>query len=269
MGVLNITPDSFSDGGDYLEIDKAVDRAKEMIIEGVDIVDVGGESTRPGAQEVSVDEEIRRVIPVIKAIRLGIGSTIRISIDTNKAKVAQMALEAGANMVNSLGGFTFEREMIKVVKSHNCPIVIYHIKGTPRTMQQGEIIYEDIIREIAEFFNQQINFGLQNGLQKNQFILDPGIGFGKTVEQNVEIIKRLREFLPFGLPIMVGVSRKSHLGKILQEKLQLVEIPTPTERIEASLAETAVAVLNGATLVRTHDVLATKKFLTIVEEFTE
>lgn len=265
MGILNITPDSFSDGGDYLEISNALGRVREMIDEGADIIDIGGESTRPGATPVSADEEIKRVIPVIEAIRSKVSPTIQISIDTNKSEVAQSALAAGASMVNSMGGFTFDSKLLNVVNKYHCPIAIYHIKGTPLTMQHGEIVYDNLIEEIKNFFYQQIDLGVKNGLERNQFILDPGIGFGKTVEQNIEIIERLNDYLSFKLPIMVGVSRKSHLAKILQDKLKLTT--TPTERIEGALAETAVAVWNGATIIRTHDILATKKFLTVFEEF--
>ncbi len=269
MGILNITPDSFSDGGEYYDTQKAVERAKEMIAEGVDIIDIGGESTRPGAEAVTAEEEIKRVVPVIKAIRYDLDSDIQISIDTYKSQVAIAALSAGATIVNSLGGFTFDKKLVDVVKEYDCRIIVYHIKGEPRTMQKGEIVYKDVVGDISEFFKQQIDLGIKNGLRKDQFILDPGIGFGKTVEQNIEIIKRLKEFRSFELPILVGVSRKSHLGKLLQTKLQLKELPYPTERLEASLAEAAVAVLNGASIVRTHDILTTRKFLSVIDEFIE
>ncbi len=269
MGILNITPDSFSDGGEYYDTQKAVERAKEMITEEVDIIDIGGESTRPGAEAVTAEEEIKRVVPVIKAIRYDLDSDIQISIDTYKSQVAIAALSAGATIVNSLGGFTFDKKLVDVVKEYDCRIIVYHIKGEPRTMQKGEIVYKDVVGDISEFFKQQIDLGIKNGLRKDQFILDPGIGFGKTVEQNIEIIKRLKEFQSLELPVLIGVSRKSHLGKLLQTKLELKELPYPTERLEASLAETAVAVLNGASIVRTHDILTTRKFLSVIDEFIE
>lgn len=265
MGILNVTPDSFSDGGLFNNVDTATKHAESMIKDGANIIDVGGESTRPGAQPVSIEEEISRVVPVITAIRKQFNDKFLISIDTNKSQVAQAALDVGADIINSLGGFMFDKELISVAKKHKCPVVIYHIKGEPRTMQQGEIIYKDVINDITEFFNKQINLGLQNGLKKEQFILDPGIGFGKTVEQNIEVIKRLSEFKKLSLPILVGVSRKSHLGIILKEALKLGEIPSLKERIEAALAETAIAVLNGANIIRTHDVLTTKKFLAVID----
>jgi dihydropteroate synthase len=237
-----------------------------MLEEGAAIIDIGGESTRPGSEAVSVEEEIRRVIPVIQAIKKELGE-VTLSIDTWKHEVAEAALEAGCSIVNSLGGFSFDLKLAEVVAKHHCRIMLYHIKGTPKTMQQGQIHYDDVIKEISEFFAEQIAIGEKHGIQKDRYILDPGIGFGKSVEQNVEIIKRLGEFGSFALPIAIGVSRKSHLGMILQSELNLEQAPAPTERLEAGLAETAVAVLNGASIVRTHDVKETKKFLAVLERF--
>ncbi len=267
MGILNITPDSFSDGGTYFNaVETAVARAGDMLSEGADIIDVGGESTRPGARGVSAQEELDRVLPVIKKLRQTFGSSIIISIDTNKAAVAEEALRSGAQMVNSLGGFAFDPSLAKVVAVHECPIVIYHIKGEPRTMQKGVIRYTNVVREISGFFERQMKIGAQAGIKKAQYILDPGIGFGKSVRHNLTIIKEFRKFSVFHLPLLIGVSRKSHLGVILQKKLGLATPPPAGERIEASLAETAVAVLGGARIVRTHDVLATKKFLAVLDE---
>lgn len=264
MGILNITPDSFSDGGLYLSLDKAVKRVEQMTEGGADIIDVGGESTRPGAKSISIDEELRRVIPVIKKIRERF-SNIPISIDTYKSKVAEKALGSGANIVNSLGGFLFDKKLADIITRFKCKIIIYHIKGEPRSMQKGEIKYKDVISDIKNFFEKQIAFGISKGIKKERFIIDPGIGFGKNVSQNLEIIKRLNEFKALNLPVAIGVSRKSHLGKILQDELKLHTLPSPTQRLEASLAETAIAVLNGASIVRTHDALETKKFLTIID----
>lgn len=264
MGILNITPDSFSDGGLYLSLDKAIKRAEEIVEEGADIIDVGGESTRPGAESISIDEELKRVIPIIKKIREKF-SNIPISIDTYKSEVAEKALESGANIVNSLGGFLFDKKLAEVIAKCQCPIIIYHIKGEPRSMQKGEIKYKDVISDIKKFFEEQISFGIFKGVKRKQFIIDPGIGFGKNVEQNLGVIKRLNEFKSLNLPIAIGISRKSHLGKILQDELKLPTLPLPTQRLEASLAETAVAVLNGANIVRTHDVLMAKKFLTVID----
>lgn len=264
MGILNITPDSFSDGGLYLSLDKAIKRAEEIVEEGADIIDVGGESTRPGAESISIDEELKRVTPVIKKIKEKFPN-IPISIDTYKSEVAGKALESGANIVNSLGGFLFDKKLADIIAKFKCKIIIYHIKGEPRSMQEGEIKYKDVVSDIKKFFEKQIAFGVSKGVKRDRFIIDPGIGFGKSVSQNLEIIKRLNEFKVLNLPITIGVSRKSHLGKIFQDELKLPTLPSPTQRLEASLAETAIAVLNGASIVRTHDVLETKKFLTLID----
>ena len=264
MGVLNVTPDSFSDGGLYIDQRKAVKRALQMVSEGADMIDIGGESTRPGSKSVSEDEELQRVLPVIKTIRKKLPDT-RLSIDTYHAEIAKKAIAAGATIVNSLGGFLFDPKLADVVADASCPIIIYHIKGKPKTMQKGEIVYKDVIGDKKKFFAEQTAFGVAKGIKREQFLLDPGIGFGKKVEQNLEIIKRLSEFQALGLPIVIGVSRKSHLGIVLKEALHFKDIPQPSERLEASLAETAIAVLHGASIVRTHDVLQTKRFLTVLD----
>ncbi len=265
MGILNVTPDSFSDGGLYFDdVAKAVARVEQMIEEGVDIIDIGGESTRPGSAPISPEEELKRIIPVVGTVRKKLGDKIMLSIDTYKSSVAREALQEGAHMINSLGGFMFDNTLADVVAEFDCPIVIYHIKGEPRTMQ-ASIVYKDIIDEIVVFFQKQIYFGLSKGMKRAQFILDPGIGFGKTLENNLEVIRRLHEFQKLDLPLLISVSRKGHLGKLLQKRLGLPQMPDASERLEASLAETAVAVLKGASIVRTHDVLPTKKFLTVLD----
>lgn len=266
MGILNVTPDSFSDGGLYFDLDKAVNRAEEMIKGRADIIDVGGESTRPGSSPIYLEEELRRTIPVIGEIRKRFGASIIISIDTFKAKVASEALRAGASMVNSLGGFKFDEKLAEVIVKYKCPIILYHIKGRPRTMQKGKIIYKDVVLEIKKFFEEQIKFGLSKGIKVKQFLIDPGIGFGKNLDQNLEIIKRLSEFQALNLPITIGVSRKSHLGQLLQEELKFLKPVSSNERLEASLAETAIAVLNGAKIIRTHDVFQAKKFLAVLDK---
>jgi len=264
MGILNITPDSFSDGGEfYNSTQKAVKRAGQMLATGADIIDIGGESTRPGAETVDVKEEVKRVIPVIKAIKKKFPKAV-LSIDTWKHEVAREAIKAGCTIINSLGGFTFDGKLVNIVVQSDCQIIIYHIKGTPETMQKGHISYTNVVKEITHFFAEQIKIGKKNGIKKEKFILDPGIGFGKTVKQNGEIIKKLKVFEKFKLPIAIGISRKSYLGKMLKEEIGIET--TPTERLEAGLAATAVAVMNGATIIRTHDVLETKKFLTVFEK---
>jgi len=266
MGILNVTPDSFSDGGLYFDdVAKAVARVEQMIEEGADIIDIGGESTRPGSAPISPEEELKRIIPIIGAVRKKLENKIILSIDTYKSSVAREALQEGAHMINSLGGFTFDNKLADVVAEFDCPIAIYHIKGVPQTMQKGSIIYKDVIDEIVVFFQKEIYFGLSRGMKREQFILDPGIGFGKTLENNLEIIKRLHEFQKLDLPLLISASRKSHLGKLLQERLGLPQLPDASERLEASLAEIAVAVLHGASIVRTHDVLPTVKFLTVLD----
>ena len=266
VGTLNVTPDSFYDGGRFFpDVKKAVARVGEILAEGADMVDIGGESTRPGSAPVSADEEISRVIPVIRAVREKLGPKPVVSIDTYKSSVARAALDTGADMINSLGGTLFDLAMAGVAAEYGCPIVIYHIRGNPRTMQEGEIVYRDVIGDIKEFFEAQIAVLEKAGVRMEQIILDPGIGFGKTVEQNFEIARRLGEFKPLGRPIMIGVSRKSHLGLILQKRLGLTSPVPAEERLEASLAETAIAVLNGAGMVRVHDVWETRKFLAVID----
>lgn len=266
MGILNVTPDSFSDGGLYFDdIPKAVARVDKMIEEGADIIDIGGESTRPGSTSISPEEELKRILPIVDAVRNKLDDKIVLSVDTCKSSVAKAVLQAGAHMINSLGGFSLDNTLIDVIALFDCPIVIYHTKGIPPTELPEFTVYKDIIDEIMVFFQQQIFRGLSYGLTREQFILDPGIGFGKTLEQNIKIIRRLQEFAQLHLPLLVGVSRKGHLGNILQQKLALAHRPDVTERLEASLAETAVAVLNGASIVRTHDVLPTVKFLAVLD----
>lgn len=267
MGVLNVTPDSFSDGGLYYKnVKKSVEKAIQMYQEGADIIDVGGESTRPFAERVSEEEELRRVIPVIKGIKSSIPQNCFISIDTYKEKVARKAIEAGADMINTLSGESYGSTIFNVAREYGCPIILYYIRGTPVTMQKGKIAYKDVVEDIIKHFKRQIELGISKGLNREQFLIDPGIGFGKTVEQNLEIVKKLSEFKSLRLPIVIGVSRKSHLGIILKDELKLSIVPSPAERLEASLAETAVAVLNGASVIRTHDVLQTKKFLAVLDK---
>lgn len=264
MGILNITPDSFSDGGFYFNSEDAVKRAEQMLAEGADVIDIGGESTRPGSERISAQEEIKRVIPVIKAIKKKFPNAT-LSIDTYKYEVAEEAEKNGCTIINSLGGFSRDGNLVNIVAKSNCKIVIYHIKGEPATMQKGQIMYADVVKEISTFFKDQIKIGKKHGIKKDRFILDPGIGFGKTLSQNIEIIKNLKAFNTFQLPILIGVSRKSHLGMILKDELGIES--APLERLEGALAETAIAVQKGATIVRTHDILQTKKFLTVFEKF--
>ncbi len=244
MGILNVTPDSFYDGGRYAQTEAAVRRALQMVEEGADVLDIGGESTRPGSQPVPEEEELRRVLPVIEAVRER--TDVPISIDTTKSRVAEQALQAGACMVNDISGLGFDPRMAEVVARHGALCCIMHIQGTPQTMQQNPQ-YEDVVRDISCYFEERLALAERAGIPRENIWLDPGIGFGKTVEHNLEILRRLREFTAFGLPILIGTSRKSFIGKILGN------LP-PEERLEGTGATVAIAIMNGANAVRVHDV---------------
>lgn len=246
MGILNVTPDSFSDGGAYLNTDKAVERGLRMPKEGADIIDIGGESTRPGSEPVSTEEEIRRTVPVIKALAKKV--RIPISIDTYKAEVAKAALEAGASMVNDISGLRLDTDMPKVVAEYDVPVVMMHIKGNPKTMQENPF-YEALIPEIIDYLRISIRLALKFGIKEDRIILDPGIGFGKTLEHNLEILNNLPLFTQLQKPIMVGVSRKAFIGKLLGNI-------APHERLEGTAAAVAVSIIKGANIVRVHDVKA-------------
>ncbi len=234
-----------------------------MLNDGARIIDVGGESTRPGAKPVPEEEEMERVIPVIEKLRKELGDNFFISIDTYKSKVSEEAIKAGANMVNDISGMSFDPEMASVVAKYDVPVIVNHIKGTPENMQQDPY-YNDVMEEVISFLENQIQYGMEKGIRKDRFIVDPGIGFGKKVEHNVEILKRLKELKVLGVPVLVGLSRKSFIGSILKNFLGKSEYP-PAERLNGTLAATAVAVLNGAHIVRTHDVKETAEFLTVLD----
>lgn len=242
MGILNVTPDSFSDGGHYFDRKAAVVHAIKMIDEGADIIDIGGESTRPGSDPVPEDEELNRVIPVIEKI-LSEKPDALISIDTTKHKVADEALKHGASIVNDISGLTFDPETLSVVKEHDASLIIMHIKGTPKNMQKDPV-YKNMIEEIYDFLDLQSRKAKEAGI-KNIFI-DPGIGFGKKISDNFEIIKRLADFKSLGYPIVIGVSRKSFIGKTLNLEV--------SERDHATALVESAAVMNGAKLIRTHNV---------------
>lgn len=244
MGILNVTPDSFSDGGMYFNKSAAVRRAIQMVEEGADIIDIGGESTRPGSEKVPVEEELRRTIPVIKAVAKEVA--VPLSIDTYKAEVAKKALDAGASLVNDISGLRFDPEMPKTVSLYGVPVVIMHIKGTPGDMQKNPA-YEALIPEIMDYLRAGIRLALEAGIQEDRIIIDPGIGFGKTFSHNLEIINNLREFTLLEKPILIGPSRKAFVGKILRD------VP-PGERLEGTAAAVAISIINGANIVRVHDV---------------
>ena len=255
MGILNMTPDSFSDGGQFKSHNKAIDHALKMVEEGANIIDIGGESTRPGAEAVQLEEELSRTIPIIEAVRLK--SDCLISIDTYKSKVAKAALDAGADMVNDISGLTFDHNMASLVAKRNVPVIIMHIKGKPGDMQKNPN-YDNLIKEIKAFFEVQIAIAKKAGIDSGNIILDPGIGFGKRLEDNFEIIRELGQISTMGYPVLLGPSRKSFIGFTLDLPIE--------ERIEGTLASITAGVINGARIVRVHDIRATRRTLTITEK---
>jgi dihydropteroate synthase len=254
MGVLNITPDSFSDGGLFFDREKAISHGLKMVEEGADIIDIGGESTRPGSKPLQLEEELRRVIPVIKSIVAKVD--VPISIDTYKSVVAQKAIEAGAEIINDISGLNFDPDLAKVASKEDIPLVLMHIRGTPETMQKN-IHYDSLFSEILQYLKDSIQRAESAGLDPCQVIIDPGIGFGKTVEDNLSIIKNLFEFRVLGKPILLGTSRKIFIGKILNAEVE--------ERLEGTLSSIAVGVLNGANIIRCHDVLQAKRAIAVAD----
>jgi dihydropteroate synthase len=258
MGVLNVTPDSFFDGGNYATREKAIDHALRMAEDGADIIDVGGESSRPFSTPVSTDEELKRVVPVVEGIRESL--SIPISVDTCKSKVAREACLAGADIVNDISGLMHDPEMADTVSTFKVKVVIMHMKGMPETMQVSPHYY-DVIAEIGTFFAERLNFAAKNGIEKNNIILDPGIGFGKRVEDNLKIIKHLDTFKRFDLPLLVGTSMKGFIGKVSDSNMR--------GRIEGTLASIAISAWNGANIVRVHDVKKAKRVVGLVDAIRE
>lgn len=243
MGVINVTPDSFSDGGRFYDPVKAIQHGLKLARDGADILDIGGESTRPASDPVPAKEELKRVIPVIRA--LSQETHVPISVDTRKAEVAYEAIEAGASIVNDVSAMRFDPEMVGVIATAGVPVVLMHMKGTPKDMQINPV-YEDLIGEIKEFLRERIGFAESRGIAPEKIIVDPGIGFGKTVEHNLSLIKHLGRFVDLGKPILLGTSRKSFIGKVLQKEVD--------DREEGTAATVAVGIMNGANIVRVHDV---------------
>jgi dihydropteroate synthase len=254
MGILNVTPDSFSDGGRFVTQESVLAQAAAMVEAGADIIDVGGESTRPFAESVSVDEELGRVVDAIVAIRKY--HTIPISIDTTKAVVAREALAAGADIINDISALRFDPEMIALLRATDVPVIIMHMKGTPRNMQKNPV-YEDVVAEIISFLEERLQWAENMGVERERFIVDPGIGFGKTVSHNLQIIKRLREFASLGCPLLVGHSRKSFIGTVLGREVDDREIGTA--------AVSVLAAQNGAAILRVHDVAKTVQAVRMAE----
>jgi dihydropteroate synthase len=244
MGVLNVTPDSFSDGGFFFDKENAVRHAHYLIDNGADILDIGGESTRPGSAALPLSEELQRTIPVIEAVARSVH--VPVSIDTCKAEVARRALDAGASIVNDISGLRFDPAMSQVVAEYGVPVIVMHIKGTPKDMQTHPV-YEALIPEIMDYLRCSLRLAADSGIPEDLVIIDPGIGFGKTIDHNLEIIKNLKEFTLLGRPVAIGVSRKAFIGKLLGGA-------PPSERMEGTAAAVAVSIVNGAHIVRVHDV---------------
>lgn len=251
MGVLNVTPDSFSDGGLYADTDAAKRQADDMIAEGAGIIDVGPESTRPGAAPVSVDEQIGRIRPVLRGIRRT-HPEIPISIDTRSADVAAEAIELGADIINDVSALRGDAGMAALAAKTDTPIVLMHMRGEPKTMQGAEngIVYQDVVGEITAFLTERVAFAESAGIRRERVAIDPGIGFGKTAGHNLEIIRRLEEFVALGFPVVLGVSRKRFIGELLDE-------PDPQQRLPGSVACAIAAVLAGVHVIRVHDVAET------------
>ena len=244
MGVLNCTPDSFSDGGSYTDTESMINKALSMIEEGARLIDIGGESTRPGSQPVTEEEELKRVIPVIEGLRKK--SDILISIDTTKAAVAEEAIKAGADIINDISGFKMDPQMKQVAIDSKAGCMLMHMRGTPQTMQQF-LEYEDIVNDIILYFEDIITDLKEAGISKQSIIIDPGIGFSKNVGQNLTLIRRLAEFNILNCPILLGTSRKSFIGHVLDKK-------DPQDRVWGTAASVAIGIANGAHIVRVHDI---------------
>ena len=254
MGVLNVTPDSFSDGGLFLDREKAIAQGLKMVEEGADLIDIGGESTKPGSKPLGLEEELRRVIPVIEALAKEVD--VPISIDTYKSTVAKKAIEAGAQMINDISGLHFDPDLAHVASKEDVPLILMHTRGTPETMQK-DVHYESLLSEILQYLRESIRRAESAGLDPGQIVIDPGIGFGKNLEDNLLIIKNLQEFRILGKPILLGTSRKTFIGKILHAEV--------TERLEGTLSSIAIGVLNGAHIIRCHDVLQAKRAIAVAD----
>ena len=262
MGILNVTPDSFSDGGKFFTFNDAVAQGQKLFEDGADILDIGGESTRPFSDAVSAEEEIRRVIPVIETLAARI--PIPISIDTTKARVARRAIQAGASMINDVSALRLDHGLANVAAEYDVPIILMHMLGTPKTMQTDPV-YDDLIKEIKEFLKNAVDYAQNKGISKSKIIIDPGIGFGKTLEHNLLLIKHLHEFKTLDVPIIIGLSRKAFIRNILRNttvKDINPDLPVVETGTQASVA---AAVLNGAHMVRVHNVANTRTTLKIID----
>ncbi|MFI5252548.1 MAG: dihydropteroate synthase [Bacteroidota bacterium] len=252
MGILNVTPDSFSDGGRYFDVDQAISHGLQLVQDGADIIDIGGESTRPGSENVSIEEEIHRVVPVIK--QLTQKCNVPISIDAYKHEVATAALDAGAVIVNDISGLRYDNQMAATIAKYSGSVVLMHIKGTPKTMQENPQ-YEDVVQEVSDYLQESILLALAAGIE--QIIIDPGIGFGKALHHNLIIIQRIQEFQRLGYPVLVGPSRKSFIGAILH-------LPVD-QRLEGTAGAVAASIMNGAQIIRVHDVKEMKRVAMVLD----
>jgi len=257
MGIVNVTPDSFSDGGLYLDADRAIARGRVLAEEGADLLDVGGESTRPGARAVWAEEELRRVLPVLEGLR-GVG--VPVSIDTSKAAVAEAALDAGAELVNDVTALRADPELAAVCAARGCDVVLMHMLGTPRTMQEAPV-YGDVVEEVKRFLAERIDVAKRHGIDEDRIWVDPGIGFGKTVDHNLELLRRLGELRDLGRPIVVGTSRKSFIGKLTGRDAD--------ERLGGTVASNVLAVRAGADVLRVHDVAQVREAVRVAEAILE
>jgi dihydropteroate synthase len=256
MGVVNVTPDSFSDGGLFLDPERAIEHGLELAADGADVLDIGGESTRPGAEAVSIEGELERVVPVIQGLATG----RRLSIDTSKLPVAAAALEAGATMVNDITAFRADGGMAGLCAERDCEVVLMHMQGTPRTMQEDPE-YDDVVDDVKAFLAERMRFAIGEGVAEERIWLDPGIGFGKTAEHNLELLRRLGELADLGRPLVVGTSRKSFIGKVTGAPVD--------QRLGGTIATCAIAFANGATMLRVHDVREVVEAMTVAEAILE
>jgi dihydropteroate synthase len=252
MGIVNVTPDSFSDGGLWLDHDDAIAHGRELVAEGAAILDVGGESTRPGAEPVDADEERRRVLPVLEGLR---GVDAQLSIDTTKRAVAEAALAAGATLVNDVSALRFDPELAGLCASAGCDVCLMHMLGEPRTMQRDPR-YDDVVSDVKAFLEERLAFAVGEGIAEERVLLDPGIGFGKTVDHNLELLRRLDELVAIGRPVVVGTSRKTFLGRLTGRDV-------PAERVAGTVATNVMALERGAEVFRVHDVAPTVEALTV------
>jgi dihydropteroate synthase len=254
MGIVNVTPDSFSDGGEFLDPGRAIDHGRELAAEGADVLDIGGESTRPGAEGVTAEEELARVARVVEALAGDNGPAV--SIDTSKFAVAEAALGLGATMVNDVTALRAEPDLAGLCAERRCEVVLMHMLGDPRTMQENPV-YEDVVDDVKAFLSERIEFAVSQGIEEKRIWVDPGIGFGKTVEHNLELHRRLGELAELGRPIAFGSSRKSFIGKLTGAEVD--------QRLGGSIASNVIAFANGAGMLRVHDVAPMRQALTVAE----